>query len=134
MTESHLSSPYVCFRRSAARNPALPADAVIRLLDDGSGVRTTIAAHAPHLVDPATAERIDRDFRARPVAEALPERDDLVYPHGTVRDAEGVVVDAGTCPTGRCRPGLTSGELDAFAFSATLTTGPADRSRITFRF
>ncbi|WP_320064282.1 hypothetical protein [Micromonospora sp. RTGN7] len=29
---------------------------------------------------------------ARAVAEALPERDDLVYPHDTVRDAAGVVV------------------------------------------
>lgn len=29
---------------------------------------------------------------ARPVAEALPDRDDLVYPHDTVRDAAGVVV------------------------------------------
>ena len=29
---------------------------------------------------------------ARPVAEALPERDDLVYPHDTVRNAEGMVV------------------------------------------
>ncbi|MEU7616640.1 hypothetical protein AB0B27_11130 [Micromonospora rifamycinica] len=125
----------MCFRRSAARNPALPADAVIRLLDDDSGVRTTMATHAPHLVDPATAERIDRDFRARPVAEALPERNDLVYPHGTVRDAEAVVCRRRvTCPTGGCRPGLTSGELDAFVLSAALTTGPADRSRITFRF
>lgn len=29
---------------------------------------------------------------ARAVAEALPERDDLVYPHDTVRDERGVVV------------------------------------------
>lgn len=29
---------------------------------------------------------------ARPVAEALPHRDDLVYPHDTVRDADGVIV------------------------------------------
>ncbi|MBF9129151.1 hypothetical protein I0C86_09195 [Plantactinospora sp. S1510] len=29
---------------------------------------------------------------ARPVAEALPDRDDLVYPHDTVRDDRGVVV------------------------------------------
>jgi hypothetical protein len=29
---------------------------------------------------------------ARPVAEALPERDDLFYPHDTVRDANGMVV------------------------------------------
>ncbi|MFJ8579457.1 hypothetical protein [Micromonospora sp. NPDC093277] len=60
----HVSSPYICFRRSAARNRTLPADAVIQLLnDDDSGVRTTMATHAPQLVDPATAERIDREFR-----------------------------------------------------------------------
>lgn len=60
----YVSSPYVCFRRSAARNRSLPTDAVVRLLgDDDSGVRTTMATHAPHLVDPATAERIDREFR-----------------------------------------------------------------------
>ncbi|MET7426943.1 hypothetical protein [Dactylosporangium sp. NPDC005555] len=29
---------------------------------------------------------------ARAVAEALPDRDDLLYPHDTVRDAAGVVV------------------------------------------
>ncbi|MGC5388572.1 hypothetical protein ACPXCJ_29155 [Micromonospora chalcea] len=29
---------------------------------------------------------------ARPVAEAFPERDDLLYPHDTVRDADGAVV------------------------------------------
>jgi hypothetical protein len=29
---------------------------------------------------------------ARPVAEALPRRDDLVYPHDTVRDTVGAVV------------------------------------------
>jgi hypothetical protein len=29
---------------------------------------------------------------ARPVAEALPDRDDLFYPHDTVRDERGVVV------------------------------------------
>ncbi|MFG2084436.1 MULTISPECIES: hypothetical protein [Micromonospora] len=59
----HLSSPYICFRRSAARGRTLPADAVIRLLnDDDRGVRTSMATHAPHLVDPATAERIDREF------------------------------------------------------------------------
>ncbi|MEU1607914.1 hypothetical protein [Micromonospora matsumotoense] len=60
----HVSSPYICFRRSSARSRTLPADAVIRLLnDDDSGVRTTMATHATHLVDPATAERIDRGFR-----------------------------------------------------------------------
>ncbi|OKI49130.1 HEAT repeat domain-containing protein [Micromonospora sp. CB01531] len=60
----YVSSPYICFRRSAARSRTLPADAVIRLLNDNdSGVRTTMAKHAPHLVDLTTAERIDREFR-----------------------------------------------------------------------
>ncbi|MCX4473275.1 hypothetical protein OOK41_23710 [Micromonospora sp. NBC_01655] len=60
----HVGSPYVCFRLSAARSRSLPVDAVTRLLhDDESNVRTTMARHAPHLVDQATAERIDRDFR-----------------------------------------------------------------------
>ncbi|MGW0434722.1 hypothetical protein ACWDV4_19575 [Micromonospora sp. NPDC003197] len=60
----YVNSPYVCFRRSAARSRALPSDAVLRLLDDDESiVRTTMARHAPHLVDLATAERIDREFR-----------------------------------------------------------------------
>ncbi|SCF48816.1 Leucine rich repeat variant [Micromonospora matsumotoense] len=81
----HLSSPYICFRRSAARNPALPADAVIRLLnDDDSGVRTTMATHAPHLVDPATAERIDREFRPEKKTKWRPA-DILTFPPQTLR-------------------------------------------------
>ncbi|MEH1169449.1 hypothetical protein V6V47_29125 [Micromonospora sp. CPCC 205539] len=60
----HVSSPYICFRRSAARSRQLPPDTIIRLLnDDDSGVRTTMATLAPHLVDLTTAERIDREFR-----------------------------------------------------------------------
>ncbi|GIF55838.1 hypothetical protein Air01nite_19330 [Asanoa iriomotensis] len=60
----HVSSPYTCFRSSAARNRALPADVAARLLrDDESVVRTTMARHAPHLVDADAAERIDREFR-----------------------------------------------------------------------
>jgi hypothetical protein len=61
----YVSSPYICFRRAAARSRSLPADTVRQLLhDDDSGVRTTMATHAPpHLLDPATAERIDREFK-----------------------------------------------------------------------
>ncbi|GAA2037574.1 hypothetical protein GCM10009839_43570 [Catenulispora yoronensis] len=62
----HIDSPYVSFRASAARNKSLPADAVARLLDDEQEmVRLTMAHTAPHLVDPATAESIERRYRRR---------------------------------------------------------------------
>jgi hypothetical protein len=62
----HIDSPYVCFRVSAACNKSLPADAVARLLDDEKEiVRLTMAETAPHLVDPATAETIERRYRGR---------------------------------------------------------------------
>ncbi|MEU8283832.1 hypothetical protein AB0C01_05790 [Micromonospora sp. NPDC048905] len=81
----HVSSLYICFRRSAAHSPALPADAVLRLLDDDdSGVRTTMARHAPHLVDPATAERIDRGFRSDKKTDWRPA-DVLPLPASTLR-------------------------------------------------
>lgn len=60
----HVDSPYVCFRASAAASTSLPADAVARLLDDDENlVRITMAKTSPHLVDPATAERIERRYR-----------------------------------------------------------------------
>ncbi|MBG6066323.1 hypothetical protein [Micromonospora ureilytica] len=81
----YLSSPYICFRRSAARSRALPPDAVIRLLnDDDSGVRTTMATHAPHLVDPATAERIDRQFQPDKKTNWRPA-DEFTFPPQTLR-------------------------------------------------
>ncbi|MET8040514.1 hypothetical protein ABZU25_06565 [Micromonospora sp. NPDC005215] len=81
----HLSSPYICFRRSAARSPALPADAVLRLLDDDdNGVCTTMARHAPHLVDPTTAERIDSGFRPDKKTDWRPA-DVLPLPASTLR-------------------------------------------------
>ncbi|MFB8200544.1 hypothetical protein [Kitasatospora purpeofusca] len=62
----HIDSPYVSFRVSAAASRALPADAVARLLDDDEEmVRLTMAHTAPHLVDPATAESIERRYRPR---------------------------------------------------------------------
>jgi hypothetical protein len=61
---AHVDSPYVCFRASAAASTSLPADAVARLLDDDDNiVRITMAKTSPHLVDPATAERIERRYR-----------------------------------------------------------------------
>ncbi|KOX07145.1 hypothetical protein ADK66_20500 [Micromonospora sp. NRRL B-16802] len=81
----YLSSPYICFRRSAARNRTLPPDAIIRLLnDDDSGVRTTMATHAPHLVDPATAERIDREFQPDKKTNWRPA-DEFTFPPQTLR-------------------------------------------------
>ncbi|MFB7244266.1 hypothetical protein CW362_24610 [Streptomyces populi] len=62
----HVDSPYVGFRVSAAAARTLPADAVARLLDDEEEiVRLTMAHTAPHLVDPATAEDIERRYRRR---------------------------------------------------------------------
>ncbi|MFD5434914.1 hypothetical protein ACFWJ4_22525 [Kitasatospora sp. NPDC127067] len=62
----HVDSPYVCFRVSAAAAKALPAEAVARLLaDEEELVRLTMAHTAPHLVDPATAEDIERRYRRR---------------------------------------------------------------------
>jgi hypothetical protein len=60
----HVGSPYVSFRASAARSGSLPADAVARLLDDeDERVRIAMANTAPHLVDPAAAERVERRYR-----------------------------------------------------------------------
>ncbi|WP_031072805.1 hypothetical protein [Streptomyces sp. NRRL WC-3742] len=62
----HIDSPYVSFRVSAAiAGKTLPADAVARLLDDEEMVRLTMAHIAPHLVDLATAESIERRYRPR---------------------------------------------------------------------
>ncbi|WP_307850526.1 hypothetical protein [Micromonospora sp. H61] len=67
------------------RSRALPADAVIRLLnDDDSGVRTTMATHAPHLVDLTTAERIDREFRPDKMTNWRPA-DEFTFPPSTLR-------------------------------------------------
>jgi hypothetical protein len=81
----YVSSPYICFRRCAARGRELPAEAVIRLLnDEDSGVRTTMATHAPHMVDPATTERIDREFRPDKKTNWRPA-DVLTFPPQTLR-------------------------------------------------
>ncbi|USX54260.1 hypothetical protein [Lentzea sp. HUAS12] len=60
----HVDSPYPCFRASAASSgEALPAEAVARLLADVEhDVRWVMAEHAPHLVDAAAAERLEREF------------------------------------------------------------------------
>lgn len=59
--ERYVDSPYPCFRAAAARSALLPDDAVRALLDDeDEQVRTTMAQTAPHLVDAARAERIER--------------------------------------------------------------------------
>jgi hypothetical protein len=82
---TYVASPYVCFRRSAAHSRTLPSEAVIRLLDDDESiVRTTMARHAPHLVDVATAERIDREFRPAKRKRWRPA-DDFTFPAHVLR-------------------------------------------------
>ncbi|MEY9861966.1 uncharacterized protein (DUF2336 family) [Catenulispora sp. GAS73] len=62
--ERHVDSPYPCFRAAAALSTKLPIEAVRRLLDDeDEQVRMTMVRTAPHLVDPARAERIERLHR-----------------------------------------------------------------------
>ncbi|MFJ2172722.1 hypothetical protein ACIOHE_07435 [Streptomyces sp. NPDC087851] len=76
----YADSPYTCFRVSAAMSDRLPEAVSARLLDDAeSSVRTTMALHARHRIDPATAERIDRGYRPekrtdgiRPTTSPLP--------------------------------------------------------------
>ncbi|GAB7051453.1 hypothetical protein [Catenuloplanes indicus] len=81
----HVASPYPCFRRSAARATGLPADVVRRLLDDGDNtVRLAAARRAPHLVDLATAERLERDYRPRKHSRWRPA-DDFPFPAATLR-------------------------------------------------
>lgn len=82
---SHVDSPYLCFRASAAESTALPPEAVARLLNDPeSDVVTTAARHAPHLVDLATAERVDRQFRPDKPTTWRPA-DDFTFPPETLR-------------------------------------------------
>ncbi|MDQ7909037.1 hypothetical protein RB614_31390 [Phytohabitans sp. ZYX-F-186] len=81
----YVSSPYICFRRCAAHSRSLPDEAVIRLLnDEDSGVRTTMATCAPHLVDLVTAERIDREFRPDKKTSWRPA-DVFAFPPQTLR-------------------------------------------------
>ncbi|MFF2194182.1 hypothetical protein [Streptomyces sp. NPDC058157] len=85
----HADSPYVCFRASAAASDRLPAPVVARLLaDEDSGVRTTMAGHAPHAVDAATAERIDRDHRPEKRTRWRPA-DDFPLPAEVLRRLAG---------------------------------------------
>jgi hypothetical protein len=83
--QRYVTSPYVCFRASAACSPSLPPEAVARLLnDEDSIVRTTMASHAPHLVDTAAAERIDREYLPDKKTRWRPA-DDFVFPPDTLR-------------------------------------------------
>lgn len=76
----YVDSPYACFRASAAMSDCLPAPAVAQLLDDEeSSVRTTMALHARHRIDPVTAERIDRSYRPEKKTRWRPA-DDLPLP------------------------------------------------------
>ncbi|WP_330275702.1 hypothetical protein OG205_08560 [Lentzea sp. NBC_00516] len=84
----HVDSPYPCFRVSAASSgQPLPPEVVARLLaDDEYDVRSTMARRAPHLVDVATAERIDREFSPS-TAKYTPWRpaDELTFPAEVLR-------------------------------------------------
>ncbi|MFI6493791.1 hypothetical protein [Streptomyces sp. NPDC050564] len=81
----YVDAPYACFRASAAMSDRLPAPAVARLLDDEeSSVRTTMALHARHRIDPATAERIDRSYRPEKKTRWRPA-DDLPLPADVLR-------------------------------------------------
>ncbi|KAB1988171.1 HEAT repeat domain-containing protein [Streptomyces triticiradicis] len=83
----HVDSPYVGFRASAAAAKTLPADAVARLLDDEEEiVRLTMAHTAPHLVDPVTAESIERRYRRRDKHTFWWDREEvLTFPPETLR-------------------------------------------------
>ncbi len=60
----HLDSPHPVFRRAAAASPDLPADIRARLLaDPDNEVALAAAASSPDPIDPATAERLDREHR-----------------------------------------------------------------------
>ncbi|WP_045744977.1 hypothetical protein [Actinoplanes rectilineatus] len=81
----HVASPYVSFRASVARSMSLPEDAVRVLLEDAESiVRTAMARTMPHLVDPVTAERIDREFRPVKRTRWRPA-DDLPLPVSVLR-------------------------------------------------
>ncbi|MEU1592911.1 hypothetical protein ABZ468_08620 [Streptomyces sp. NPDC005708] len=81
----YVDSPYACFRASAAMSDCLPAPVVARLLDDEeSRVRTTMALHARDRIDPATAERIDRSYRAEKKTRWRPA-DDFPLPADVLR-------------------------------------------------
>ncbi|MFJ8113572.1 hypothetical protein [Streptomyces sp. NPDC096132] len=81
----HLDSPYVAFRRSAAASDALPAETLAPLLDDeDSGVRAIAARRIP-VLDPVTAERVERRHREnRKVRGGLRPADRVVFPRETL--------------------------------------------------
>lgn len=86
---SYVESPYTAFRLAAAGSDQLPPHLVTRLLnDDDSGVRVRMAMKTPHLVDLATAERIDREYRPRPKTADRPA-DHFTFPPETLRRLAG---------------------------------------------
>ncbi|WP_092556669.1 HEAT repeat domain-containing protein [Actinoplanes derwentensis] len=60
----HVTSRYIGFRVAAARAAgSLPLEAVRTMLaDEELDVRATVVSHAPHVVDVATAEQIEREW------------------------------------------------------------------------
>jgi hypothetical protein len=83
----HVSSPYPAFRAAAARAATiLPPEAVDRLLrDEDPGVAAVVLRHAPHLVDEATAERLDRANPQPPKGRVPRPADSYRFSAGTLR-------------------------------------------------
>ncbi|MFD1365686.1 HEAT repeat domain-containing protein [Actinoplanes sichuanensis] len=77
----HAGSPYTSFRLAvAAAAASLPPAVVDRLLaDEEPRVAEAVVEHAPHRVDEATAERIERAYR--PPARARARRPTGRYPY-----------------------------------------------------
>lgn len=82
----YADSPYPSFRASAAAGAGLPEDAVRRLLDDPDHrVRLTMLRNAPDPVDPATAERFEREYQPDKLFGGWRPADTVTFPPETLR-------------------------------------------------
>lgn len=69
--------------------------------------RTAASSEVTGLPDPRSGALF---IVARVVAEALPHRDDLVYPHDAVRDSAGVVIGCRSLARPAIRPHTVPGD------------------------